>query len=82
MHTQPILGRIFAARCPLSPCLDGRTSTAITQTTSAGSRDARLFRSRLYRLLFDKDLEAFGVTAICLNDTGNRFADGFQNDYS
>ena len=52
------------------------------QTTSAGSRDARLFRSRLYRLLFDKDLEEFGVTAICLNDTGNRFADGFQDDYS
>jgi len=33
----------------------------------------RLFRSRLYRLLWDQDLGDLGVKLIALDDTGNRF---------
>jgi site-specific DNA recombinase len=42
----------------------------------------RFFRSRLHRLLWDKDLADFGVKLISLNDTGNRLADGFQDDFA
>jgi len=47
----------------------------------ATKRD-RFFRSRLHRLLWDKDLADLGVKLISLNDTGNRLADGFQDDFA
>jgi site-specific DNA recombinase len=47
----------------------------------AAKRD-RFFRSRLHRLLWDKDLADLGVKLISLNDTGNRLADGFQDDFA
>jgi site-specific DNA recombinase len=47
----------------------------------ASKRD-RFFRSRLHRLLWDKDLADLGVKLISLNDTGNRLADGFQDDFA
>jgi site-specific DNA recombinase len=47
----------------------------------AAKRD-RFFRSRLHRLLWDKDLADLGVNLISLNDTGNRLADGFQDDFA
>jgi site-specific DNA recombinase len=42
----------------------------------------RFFRSRLYRLLMDKDLEEHGVRLEALNDTGNRIGDGVQDDFA
>src|SRR5215216_4734860 len=39
----------------------------------------RLFRSRLYRLLWDQDLGEPGVKLIALDDTGNRFGDAMQD---
>ena len=42
----------------------------------------RLFRSRLYRLLMDRDLEEYGVSLVALNDTGNRIGDGVQDDFA
>ncbi|WP_166397245.1 recombinase family protein [Rubrobacter marinus] len=47
----------------------------------ATKRD-RLFRSRLYRLLMDRDLEEYGVSLVALNDTGNRIGDGVQDDFA
>ena len=47
----------------------------------AAKRD-RFFRSRLHRLLWDKDLADFGARLVALNDTGNRLADGFQDDFA
>ncbi len=47
----------------------------------ATKRD-RLFRSRLYRLLMDRDLEEYGVALVALNDTGNRIGDGVQDDFA
>ncbi len=36
----------------------------------------RFFRSRLYRLLMDKDLKEYDVRLVALNDTNNRIGDG------
>lgn len=47
----------------------------------ATKRD-RFFRSRLYRLLTEQDLTEMGVRMVALNDTGNRLADGFQDDFA
>jgi site-specific DNA recombinase len=42
----------------------------------------RLFRSRLYRLLWDQDLGDLGVSLIALDDTGNRFGDAMQDEFA
>ena len=42
----------------------------------------RLFRSRLYRLLTERDLEEFGVKLEALNETGHRIGDGVQDDFA
>jgi site-specific DNA recombinase len=42
----------------------------------------RLFRSRLYRLLWDQDLGELGVSLIALDDTGNRFGDAMQDEFA
>src|SRR5215210_7491692 len=42
----------------------------------------RLFRSRLYRLLWDQDLGEFGVKLVALDDTGNRFGDAMHRTSS
>lgn len=42
----------------------------------------RLFRSRLYRLLTERDLEEFGVKLEALNDTRHRIGDGVQDDFA
>src|SRR5215218_3014706 len=42
----------------------------------------RFFRSRLYRLLMDKDLKEHGVQLEAMNDTGNRIGDGVQDDFA
>lgn len=47
----------------------------------ATSRD-RLFRSRLYRLLFERDLEDLGVSLVCLDDTGNTFGDAIRDEFA
>jgi site-specific DNA recombinase len=61
----------------------------ITELAESGAIDLvlatkrdRLFRSRLYRLLMDQDLEGYGVRLVALNDTGNRIGDGVQDDYA
>jgi site-specific DNA recombinase len=41
-----------------------------------------LFRSRLYRLLWDQDLGELGVSLIALDDTGNRFGDAMQDAFA
>ena len=46
------------------------------------TRRDRFFRSRLYRLMIDQDLKDCGTRLIALNDTGNRLADGFQDDFA
>lgn len=47
----------------------------------ATKRD-RLFRSRLYRLLWDRDLEELGVRMVALTDAGNRFADAMMDEFA
>ncbi len=47
----------------------------------ATKRD-RFFRSRLYRLLTEQDLTEMGVRMVALNDTNNRLADGFMDDFA
>lgn len=42
----------------------------------------RFFRSRLYRLLVDKDLEEHGVRLEAMNDTGDSIGDGVQDDFA
>ena len=42
----------------------------------------RLFRSRLYRLLYQRDLEDLGVELKALDDTGNRFGDAMQDEFA
>jgi site-specific DNA recombinase len=42
----------------------------------------RLFRSRFYRLLWDRDLEDLGVRLVALDDTGNRFGDAMQDEFA
>src|ERR671916_2395270 len=42
----------------------------------------RLFRSRLYRLLWDQDLGELGVRLIALDNTGNRFGDAMQDEFA
>src|SRR5215212_4041754 len=42
----------------------------------------RLFRSRLYRLLWDQDLGGLGVKLVALDDTGNRFGDSMQDEFA
>jgi site-specific DNA recombinase len=47
----------------------------------AAKRD-RLFRSRLYRLTFERDLKELGVEMLALNDTGHRIGDGVLEDFA
>jgi site-specific DNA recombinase len=42
----------------------------------------RLFRSRLYQLLWDQDLGELGVSLVALDDTGNRFGDAMQDEFA
>ena len=42
----------------------------------------RFFRSRLYRLLTERDLQEFGVKMVALNDTGHRIGDGVTDDFA
>jgi site-specific DNA recombinase len=41
----------------------------------------RLFRSRFYRLAYEKDLKELGVDLVSLDDTGNRFADAVNDEF-
>jgi site-specific DNA recombinase len=41
----------------------------------------RLFRSRYYRLAYEKDLKELGVDLVSLDDTGNRFADAVNDEF-
>jgi site-specific DNA recombinase len=50
-------------------------------TVVAAKRD-RLFRMRLHRLLFDEDMKGCAVKIVALNDTNNRLADGFMDDFA
>jgi hypothetical protein len=47
----------------------------------AARRD-RLFRSRFYRLSFERDLKEFGVRLMALNDTGHKIGDGVLDDFA
>jgi len=42
----------------------------------------RFYRSRLYRLLMDQDLEAYRVRLVALDDTGNRFGDAMTDEFA
>lgn len=42
----------------------------------------RFFRSRLYRLLMDRDLEEYGVKLEALDDTGHIIGDGVSDSFS
>jgi site-specific DNA recombinase len=42
----------------------------------------RLFRSRYYRLMYEKDLRELGVRMVALDDTGNRFADAMNDEFN
>lgn len=61
----------------------------VMELAEAGDIDAvlatkrdRLYRSRLYRLMMDQDLEEYGVRLVALNDTNNRLADGFMDEFA
>lgn len=47
----------------------------------ATKRD-RFFRSRLYRLLLERDLKEHGVRLVALNDVGHRIGDGLLDDFA
>lgn len=47
----------------------------------AAKRD-RLFRSRYYRLAYERDLQELGVRLLALNDTGHKIGDGVLDDFS
>jgi site-specific DNA recombinase len=53
----------------------------MAEVVVAMKRD-RFFRSRLYGLLMDRDLEEHGVRLEAMNDTGNRIGDGVQDDFA
>ena len=42
----------------------------------------RLFRSRLYQLLWVQDLGDLGVKLVALVDTSNRFGDAMQHEFA
>jgi site-specific DNA recombinase len=42
----------------------------------------RIFRSRLYRLLWDQNLGELGVKLVALDGTGNRFGDAMQDEFA
>lgn len=48
----------------------------------AAKKRNRLFRSRYYRLMYEKDLKELGVELVALDDTGNRFADAMQDEFA
>ena len=47
----------------------------------ATKRD-RWFRSRLYRLMLDEDMEEYGCRLVALNDTNNQIGDGVQDEFA
>lgn len=53
-----------------------------TIDTVLAKKRNRLFRSRLYWLLWDQDLGDLGVKLIALDDTGNRFGDAMQDEFA
>ena len=59
----------------------GLAATGAMEVVLAKKRN-RLFRSRLYRLLWDQDLGELGVKLIALDDTGNRFGDAMQDEFA
>jgi site-specific DNA recombinase len=61
----------------------------IMELAEAGAMDIvlalkrnRLFRSRLYRLMWDRDLKDLGVELRALDDTGNRFGDAMTDEFA
>ena len=42
----------------------------------------RLFRSRYWRLAYERDLKELGVRLVALDDTGNRFADAVSDEFA
>ena len=61
----------------------------IMELAEAGAMDVvlalkrnRLFRSRLYRLMWDRDLKELGVEMRALDDTGNRFGDAMTDEFA
>jgi site-specific DNA recombinase len=42
----------------------------------------RFFRSRYWRLAYERDLEELGVSLVALDDTGNRFADAVNDEFA
>jgi hypothetical protein len=53
----------------------------VVSVVVAAKRD-RLFRSRFYRLSFERDLKEFGVELMALNDTGHKIGDGVLDDFA
>ncbi len=47
----------------------------------ATKRD-RWFRSRMYRLMLDEDMEEYGCRLVALNDTNNQIGDGVQDEFA
>ena len=45
-------------------------------------RRDRFFRSRLYRLVWDRNLEDLGVQIVSLRESGNRFGDALQDQFA
>lgn len=74
----------YSGANPDRPAL--RTAMELAETgrvdvIRATKRD-RLFRSRLYRLMFEQDLAECGVKLESLNDIGHRLGDGLLDDWA
>ena len=61
----------------------------LTELAEAGEIDVvlakkrnRLFRNRFYRLMYERSLDDLGVALVALDDTGNRFADAMNDEFS
>lgn len=73
-----------------SGAFDGRPGLRrVLELAEAGAIDLvlaikrnRYFRSRFHRLLWDRDLQELGVTLVSLDDTGNRFGDAMNDEFS
>jgi site-specific DNA recombinase len=74
----------YSGASPDRPGLERIMNLAESRQISAviATKRDRFFRSRLHRLLFDQDLQEFGVSAVALNDTNNIIGDSVLDSFA
>ncbi len=84
MVVPPIVDDGYSGASPNRPGL-----SRVIELAEAGEIDLaiatkrdRWFRSRLYRLMLDEDMEEYGCRLVALNDTNNQIGDGVQDEFA